>query len=360
MGKLFIIAGEASGDLHGANLVKALLVQNPNLRIQAYGGSKMSEAGAEVVRNYKDFAFMGFYEVAKNIRKVLSNLNETKEIIKSFSPDVIVFIDFPSFNLRIARFVKDEFSSCKLFYYISPKVWAWKSARVHKLNKLMDSIFVIFPFETDFYAKFGYEVEYVGNPLLDEVQSIQSVDKNTKLTAVLPGSRRQEITKMLPIFAALANAMPNQIFEVSVMPHFPLAFYKETAGVTGENFIYSKRSTYELLSEAGTAVVTSGTATLETALFNTPQVVAYKTSGLSYWIGKQVIKVKYISLVNLILDRPALKELIQGDLTVDNLKSTLLALIIDPQSMKDSYRELRAVLGESGASERVAKAVLGN
>jgi len=356
--KIFIVAGEASGDLHGSNLVKALLQSNPSVEIQAYGGPKMANAGAEIVRNYEDFAFMGFLEVAKNINQVLSNLRETRKVIQEFSPDAVIFIDFPSFNLRIAKFLRKEVPTSNLFYYISPKVWAWKSKRIHSLNKLMDRIYVIFPFETEFYAKFGYEVEYVGNPLMDEIHRAPKIDKKQQLTAVLPGSRKQEITKMLPVFAKLANSMPKQTFEVSVMPQFTIDFYRSIAGRTGDNFIYSSRSTYELLAEAGSAVVTSGTATLEAALFETPQVVAYKTSRISYWIGKHVIKVKYISLVNLILDRPALRELIQRELNVGNLNVELSNLIDNAETMIKSYQELRKVMGGIGASEKVAEGVL--
>lgn len=358
MHKVFIIAGEASGDLHGANLVKALLELDSSLVIQAYGGPKMARAGAQIVRNYEDFSFMGFLEVATNIRKVLSNLSASKKAIKSFSPDAVIFIDFPSFNLRIAKFVKNEIPSSSLYYYISPKVWAWKSGRVHLLNKLMDQIFVIFPFEKDFYAQFGYDVTYVGNPLMDEIKRRPKVTKRADLTAILPGSRRQEVFKMLPIFVKIANAFPSQDFEVSVMPHLPMDFYRSVAGLTGKNIKYSDRSTYELLAEAGSAIVTSGTATLETALFNTPQVVAYKTSRLSYWIGRQVVKVKYISLVNLILDELVVKELIQDDLNIDNLREELNSIIERPGKMLASYEKLRAVLGGQGASKRVALEIL--
>jgi lipid-A-disaccharide synthase len=356
--RIFIIAGEASGDLHGANLVKALLKINPSLEIQAYGGDKMKQAGASVVRNFEDFAFMGFFEVARNLGTVLKNLRETRKLILDFKPDHIIFIDFPSFNLRVAEYIRKRNPSIRLSYYISPKVWAWKSARVHDLNRLMDNIYVIFPFEEAFYAKFGFTVKYVGNPLLDEIQNIPDSEKNRLLTAVLPGSRKQEISKMLPIFAELSRKMPDRLFEVSVMDYLPMSFYESLADDVGDNFKFSTRSTYEMLSEAGSALVTSGTATLETALFNVPQVVAYKTSPISYWIGKKVIKVKYISLVNLILNKEAIKELIQADLNVANLQLELEKITNNPQALYEDYKHLRQVLGSGGASMKVATDIL--
>ncbi|GLR19421.1 lipid-A-disaccharide synthase [Portibacter lacus] len=358
MDKIFIIAGEASGDLHGSHLVKALKRYQPSLQIQAYGGSKMEEEGATIVRDYQEFAFMGFYEVAKNASKVLRNLKETKKLIEDFKPDAIIFIDFPSFNIRIAKHIKAQLPSTKLYYYISPKVWAWKSGRVHILNKLMDEIFVIFPFEVDFYAKYGYDVTYVGNPLLDEIQQIPDLEKKKDLIAVLPGSRRQEIQKMLPVFAELASYMPDFKFEVSVMPQFSIDFYHAHAGRLAPNLTFSKRSTYEMLNEASLAVVTSGTATLETALFNTPQVVAYKTSWLSYFIGKKVIKINYISLVNIILDKMAITELIQHELTVNHLKAELEEMIRNPEQILSDYAALQKLLGKGGASENVARKIL--
>jgi lipid-A-disaccharide synthase len=356
--KIFIIAGEASGDLHGSNLVKSLLSLDPTLTIQAYGGPKMQKAGAEIVRSFEDNAFMGFFEVVQNLRSVLKNLEETRELIQNFRPDHIIFIDFPSFNLRIAKHLKKVNPSLKMSYYISPKVWAWKSGRVHKLDRLMDNIYVIFPFEEAFYEKYGYKVTYVGNPLLDEIDYIPATEKDSKLTAVLPGSRRQEITKMLPVFAQLSKEMPEQVFEVSVMDYIPLEFYRQLAGDVGSNFQFSTRKTYEILKEASTALVTSGTATLETALFNVPQVVAYKTSQISFWIAKQVVKVKYISLVNLILDKAAITELVQDSLTVENLKTQLKEIINNPEPMARDYDQLRQLLGAGGASNKVAEDIL--
>ncbi len=358
MRKIFIIAGEASGDLHGANLVRSLLSEDPNLIIGAYGGPKMSRAGANVVRRYEDFAFMGFYEVLKNARKVLRNISKTVEVIIDFGPEQIIFIDFPGFNLRVAEKLKSSLKKCKFNYYISPKVWAWKTNRVHKINDLMDRVFVIFPFEEAFYQKFGYTVTYVGNPLLDEVHSSEKNTKTKNLIAVLPGSRRQEIEKMLPIFSEVSTLMPEYEFEVSVMPQHGRDFYARHSDAAGTNLKFSERSTYELLDEAAAALVTSGTATLETALFNTPQIVAYKTSPISYAIGKRVIKVKYISLVNLILDRPAVEEILQNELTPNRLCSRLQVLFLNQHKLLEDYQELRQILGKPGASDRTARLVL--
>ncbi|WP_235296885.1 lipid-A-disaccharide synthase [Portibacter marinus] len=359
MHKIFLIAGEASGDLHGSHLVSAMLATNKKIKIAAYGGKKMAAAGAEVLRNYEAFSYMGFLEVFSNLNKILRNLTKTAQLIEDFAPDAIVFIDFPGFNLRIASRLRKMLVHTKFYYYISPKVWAWKSSRIHKLAKWMDRIFVIFPFEEDFYRKFGYEATYVGNPLLDSVNQEKSLQSKTKgLIAVLPGSRRQEIEKMLPIFASLSKEMPQLQFEVSVMPHFELSFYRDLTSKAGQNFTFSKRTTYELLDKASAALVTSGTATLETALFHTPQIVAYKTSMLSYEIGKRVIQTKYISLVNLILDKPAVPELIQNELTIDKLKYALTKLIRDNSQMLSDYQELHKKLGKPGASKRTASFIL--
>lgn len=360
--KIFIIAGEASGDLHGKNLVKALLKKDSTLDIAAYGGPKMESAGAKVIRNYEAYAFMGFYEVAKNIKTVLSNIRITQDLILAFDPDMIILIDFPGFNIRVAKALRERLTSCKFYYYIAPQVWAWKSNRVHILNKLMDRIFVILPFEKQFFAKYAYEVEYVGHPLMDEIQPSEALTKTKDLIAVLPGSRKQEIQKMLPIFVRLAKEMPEFQFEVSIMSHITESFYGGLLENLGQikNFSFSKSSTYNLIERAEVAIVTSGTATLETALLNTPQVVAYKTSSISYWIAKRIVDIKYISLVNLILDRPAITELIQKELNIDNLKAEVAELFQEDERKQvlEQYDKLRSILGGHKASDKVAEIVL--
>lgn len=360
--KIFIIAGEASGDLHGKNLVKALLEKDPTVKIYAYGGQKMKNAGADIVRDYEGFTFMGFYEVAKNIKTVLSNIKITENLIKEIQPDILIFIDFPGFNLRIAKSLKPKLKNTKFYFYIAPQVWAWKSKRVHILNQLMDRIFVILPFEKDFFAKFNYEVDYVGHPLLDEIGNIYKKEKKPKLIAILPGSRKQEIQKILPVFKELAKALPDFHFKVSTMKEISMDFYDTILkdDISIPNLEYANCTTYELLQEAHLAIVTSGTATLETALFNTPQIVAYKTSTISYWIAKRIVKIKYISLVNLILDKCAITELIQDSLNLENLKSEILKLEQpgNYQKVLDDYSILRQALGKGGASKTVAEKIL--
>lgn len=358
--KVFIIAGEASGDLHGSNLVKALLESDASLTIKAYGGRKMEDAGAEIVRYYYDYAFMGFQEVASNIRKVLGNIKQTEKLILEDQPDVIVFIDFPGFNLRVAKHLKKQLPSTRFVYYIAPQVWAWKKNRVHDLDKYMDEICVILPFEKDFFAQYGYDVKYVGHPLLDEIKYDSSIKKKENLVAILPGSRKQEIEKMLPIFIEAAQRMPEKTFEISKMPDIPAAFYQSVlSDHQASNFKLSQRSTYELVQGAGAAIVTSGTATLETALLGTPQVVAYKTSTVSYSIAKRIVDIPYISLVNLIMDEEVVKELIQHECSSKNIAEEVQNLLSQKgQNMLDDYDRLRKKLGGPGASKNAAKVVL--
>ncbi len=360
--KVFIIAGEASGDLHGKNLVKALIKQDSSLEILAYGGPMMTSAGANIVRDYKAYAFMGFYEVAKNIRVVLQNIKETEKIILQAQPDVLVFIDFPGFNLRIAKKLKHQLPKTHFVYYIAPQVWAWKKNRVHELNKLMDKIFVILPFEKDFFGKFGYEVTYAGHPLLDEIQKVEHIEKEQDLIAVLPGSRIQEIQKTLPIFLETAEALPSFQFSISTMSHIPDSLYnsilKNKPGL--KNVRLHHGETYELLRKASLGLITSGTATLETALLGTPQVVTYKTSGLSYFIGKQIVDIKYISLVNLIMDRTVVTELLQADFNTQNVIQEINKLNdMDTRSkMLSDYKELLEILGSQGPSNQIAEYII--
>jgi lipid-A-disaccharide synthase len=326
--KLYIIAGEASGDLHGSNLIKALRAQEPNLNVRCWGGDMMQQQGGEVVKHYRDLAFMGFIEVVMNLRTIARNLKFCKEDILQYKPDAIVLIDYPGFNLRIAEWAKEH--GIKVFYYISPQIWAWKQNRVHKIKKCVDRMFVVLPFEKDFYKKFDYDVSFVGHPLLDVIsETNRDFEKfvsenhlpNKPIIALLPGSRKQEIATMLPIMLSVKNEFPNHQFVVAGAPGQAPEFYTPMLHNSDAKLIFGK--TYGLLQHAQAGLVTSGTATLEAGLFQLPQVVCYKGSAISYHIAKRLIKIKYISLVNLILDRPAVLELIQHELNEKNLKTEL-------------------------------------
>ena len=345
--KYYIIAGEASGDLHGSKLINAILKNDPDATIRAWGGDKMQEAGATIIKHYRDLAFMGFAEVVSNISTILSNMKFCKKDICSFDPDIVIFIDYPGFNLPIAKFVKSK--GYKTVYYISPQIWAWKEKRIHTIKKVIDKMMVILPFEKTFYEKWDYQVDYVGHPLIEIIdQYQQSLDKNAtsaalgletgkKIIALLPGSRKQEIAKKLPIMLESSNDFPDALFVVAQAPGIGDEFITSfTDKYTNVKVI--KNKTYDLLSVADAALVTSGTATLETALFRVPEIVCYKGSPISYTIAKQLIKVKYISLVNLIMDQPIVKELIQHELTATNIKDELSELLYN-EDRKNKYKE---------------------
>jgi lipid-A-disaccharide synthase len=345
--KYYIIAGEASGDLHGSRLINAIVKNDPEANIRAWGGDKMEEAGASIIKHYRDLAFMGFAEVVSNISTILSNMKFCKKDICSFDPDVVIFIDYPGFNLPIAKFVKSK--GYKTVYYISPQIWAWKEKRIHTIKKVIDKMMVILPFEKTFYEKWEYPVDYVGHPLIEIIDQYQhSLDKSAvgaalgldtgkKIIALLPGSRKQEIAKKLPIMLESSNDFPEAIFAVAQAPGIGDEFI---ASFTDQytNVKVIKNKTYDLLSIADAALVTSGTATLETALFRVPEIVCYKGSPISYTIAKQLIKVKYISLVNLIMDQAIVKELIQHELTVTNIKHELSELLYN-EDRKNKYKE---------------------
>lgn len=363
--KYYIIAGEASGDLHGSNLIKELKKLDQQAVIRAWGGDKMREAGAEIVKHYRDLAFMGFIEVIKNLSIILDNLKFCKKDILESQPDVLVLIDYPGFNLRIAKWAKQQ--GLKIIYYISPQVWAWKEGRVKSIKQVVDKMLVILPFEEKFYENWDYKVEYVGHPLVQVVNEF--LEKHPKqqpegkpIIALLPGSRAQEVAKKLPIMLEASKKFPEYQFVVakasSLDDHFYsslLQSYPEVSSVKDE--------TYKLLSQATAALVTSGTATLETALFGVPEVVCYKGSAVSYQIAKRLVKIKYISLVNLIMDKAVVKELIQNDLTVDNITKELNSILNDEQKMqqiKKDYTNLKNLLQKGGnASARAAQEVIG-
>lgn len=363
--RYYLISGEASGDLHGSKLIREIRKLDPRAHIRCWGGDMMEEAGAELVSHYKERAFMGFLEVFMNLRKILGFMKHCKKDLLEYNPDVVVFIDYPGFNIPIAKFAKEK--GFKTVYYISPQVWAWKENRVHTIRKVVDRMLVILPFEQDFYKKWNYPVEYIGHPLVQIVEEFKAANMaltppHTKTVALLPGSRMQEIRKKLPIMLAATRFFPSWRFVVAQAPSIDKEFYE---GLIGEspNVALMQGKTYAILMQSHAALVTSGTATLETALFRIPEVVCYKGSTISYEIAKRLIKVPYISLVNLILDKPAVKELIQNDLTPENLKVELEKLINDQSyrsRVMDDYQRLWEILSKGGsASSRAAAVVVG-
>jgi len=374
--KYYIIAGEASGDLHGSNLIREIKKRDPTVQIRGWGGKLMQEAGAEIVKDYRDLAFMGFTEVIRNLPTILKNIQFCKSDILWFKPDAIIFIDYPGFNLRVAAWARKM--RLKTIYYISPQVWAWKESRVKNIRENIDKMLVILPFEKDFFHKWDYEVEYVGHPLVEVIdrykkskeagvqpEIIMAGGKKgpspLPLIALLPGSRKQEILMKLPVMLEASRHFPDFQFVVAEAPGQDAAFYDEVL----KNYPKVGRirnQTYSLLMHARAACVTSGTATLETALFGVPEVICYKGSKISYQIAKRLIKVKFISLVNLIMDKPVVKELIQEEMNVQNITTELRKLIYDNEirhRIHQDYSELRNLLTEGGdASEKAARLIV--
>ncbi|MBK8787577.1 MAG: lipid-A-disaccharide synthase [Chitinophagaceae bacterium] len=357
--RYYIISGEASGDLHGSNLIKELKKKDTGADIRCWGGDKMEAAGATLVKHYKELAFMGFLEVIKNLRTILKNIKFCKEDILQYKPTAIILIDYPGFNLRIAKWAKQQ--GIKVIYYISPQVWAWKENRVKLIKECVDKMLVILPFEKEFYKKWNYEVEYVGHPLVEVVDEFMlSSNKNPvsgikyqlpeNTIALLPGSRQQEILKKLPIMLEVAKHFPDYQFVVAKAPGLDESFYASLLAPY-KNVSSVVNKTYELLVQSKAALVTSGTATLETALFAVPEVICYKGSAFSYQIAKRLIKIKFIGLVNLIMDKEVVKELIQDELTVENLKRELNLLLTDKTKqlqLKNDYAALKNLLSKGG------------
>ncbi len=366
--RLYIIAGEASGDLHGANLIKALFEEEKDLTIRAWGGDRMTQAGAELAKHYRDLAFMGFVEVLMNLKTILANLRFCKQDILAFKPDALILIDYPGFNMRIASWAHDN--GIKVLYYISPQIWAWKKNRVFKLKKTVDRMFVILPFEKAFYKDYEMDVEFVGHPLLDEIAEFKKnalvfddfISKNKlsnkEIIAVIPGSRKQEISKILPEMLKVRSSFPDFQFVIGAAPSIDDSYYEDYIKDSDVSLI--RDQTYSLYHHAKVGMVASGTATLEAALFNLPEVVCYKGSAISIAIAKRIIKVKYISLVNLIMDKELVIELIQDDLNKTNLESQL-KLLLDPaykEKLIQGYGQLQDKLGGIGASSHAAKSML--
>ncbi len=363
----YIIAGEASGDLHGSNLMYALKERDPSASFRCWGGDLMQQAGGELVKHYRDLAFMGFWEVVVNLKTILTNLRFCERDILASKPDVLILIDYPGFNLRMAKFAKRN--GIRVFYYISPQLWAWKSSRVKVIQQCVERMFVILPFEKDFYRKYNYTVDFVGHPLLDAISPGKEISDRyhflkqndlpeKPIIALLPGSRKQEIRTMLRFMIEVVPSFSSYQFVVAGAPSIDPGFYSSIIGQASIPVIY--KQTCDLLSHGEAALVTSGTATLEAALVGTPEVVCYRGNPLSFWIARRIVHVPFISLVNLIMNREVVKELIQHMVTPENLVQELKRLL-DPdirEKMKNGFQELTLNLGGSGASDRTASLMI--
>lgn len=368
--KYYIIAGEASGDLHGSNLMKALYEEDTKADIRFWGGDLMQSVGGTLVKHYRELAFMGFAEVVLNLKTILNNISFCKQDIEQFQPDVLVFIDYPGFNMRIAKWAKEK--GIRTHYYISPQIWAWKENRIKAVKRDFDKLYVILPFEKDFYEKkHHFPVEFVGHPLIDAISNRKKttleefctefkLDNQKPIIAVLPGSRKQEITKMLSVMLSVVDDFPDYQFVVAGAPSQEASFYHSIIGNKKVTLIQNQ--TYKLLDVAQAALVTSGTATLETALFKVPEVVCYKGSWVSYQIAKRIITLKYISLVNLIMDEEIVTELIQDDCSQKRVKEELTKLLDEKyrSNLIQKYHILEQKLGGIGASKKTAQLIVKN
>ena len=356
--KYYLIAGEASGDLHGSNLIAGIRKYDAKAEFRAWGGDLMQKEGALIVKHYRELAFMGFAEVVANLRTIASNIRYCKNDIVEWKPDVVIFIDYPGFNLRIVPFVKQQ--HIRTFYYISPQIWAWKQSRIKLIQKYVDEMFVILPFEKDFYKQFNVNVHYEGHPILDAFEKMpierpEQFPSNKKIIALLPGSRKQEIQTMLPEMLKAIEKNPDYFPVIAGVSSVEKSFYTNLIGNATVPLIVG--NTYGILKYADAAIVTSGTATLEAALLNTPLLVCYKGSKISYWIARKLIKVKYISLVNLILNKPVVRELIQNEMNAIEIEKVLVQLLSDSHyknTLLESFKELKLRCGNPGASDRTA------
>jgi len=362
--KYYLVAGERSGDLHGGNLIREIHRLDSEARIRGWGGDAMQQAGAELVTHYRDTAFMGFLEVVKNLKTIRSLLQNCKQDMLEFQPDAVILIDYPGFNLRIAKFAKQQ--GWRVYYYIAPKTWAWNAKRTHKLRKYVDEVFSILPFEKPFFQEYGVNVTYVGNPLLDSINNFQPDPifrqqegiPEKPIIALLPGSRQQEIENVLSVMLEVVPRFPEAHFVVAAVGNLPAFYYNSVRSHAQVSIVTDQ--TYQVLNIADLAIVTSGTATLETALFDVPQIVVYKTSTISYRIAKALIRVPFISLVNLIMDREVVPELIQKDFSPEHIAESgkkLLGKTEQRQNQLEDYQVLRGILGDTNASAKVAQKI---
>jgi lipid-A-disaccharide synthase len=367
--KYFILAGEVSGDLHASNLMKHIKSLDSKAEFDCWGGDYMEKQGGKILKHINQLAFMGFIEVLMNLRTIARNFKLCVQHIKESNPDTIILIDYPGFNLRMAKRAKKM--GYHVIYYISPTVWAWKESRVKTIKQYIDTLYVILPFEKDFYKKHDYPVEFEGHPLLDAIADWKKTQlpretflgnnnlSDHKIVALLPGSRKQELEKMLPLMLQLPSCFPDYIFVIAGTSSLEKSEYEKFKGIDKVSIVFDQA--YDLLSSAHAAVVTSGTATLETALFSVPEVVCYKTSPVSFGIARMLVNIRIISLVNLIMDKEIVRELIQGDLTVENLKQELSNILNDSTYRTDMLRNfilLQEKLGGAGASKRIAEKIV--
>lgn len=365
--KYYILAGEASGDLHASNLIKEIALIDPQAQFRGFGGDLMEKAGMTVLKHYRDMAFMGIVPVIMNLRTIKKNFRFCEQDLLAFNPDVLILVDYPGFNLRMAKFAKAH--NIPTFYYISPKIWAWKQKRVHRVKAYVDEMFTILPFENEFYSKFDYKVNYVGNPLLDAILEKRTAPdyprfyaenklQDKPVLAILPGSRKGEISVLLPTMLEAASRFPEFQCVIAGAPNMGAEFYKPFLKAHPAPIIWGK--TYEILIHSRAAIVSSGTATLETAILNVPQVVVYQLTPnwLFIYLKKYFLKTRWVSLVNIILQKEAVTELIQSDFTLENIVRELEKIVHDPvneKRMLDDYQKMMTLLGEKGASERAAR-----
>ncbi len=355
--RYYIVTGEPSGDMHAANLVNELKKVDSDIFVRAWGGERLISEGVSLAKNIKQTAFMGLWSVLRNLRTIQSNLTFCKQDILAFKADALILVDYPAFNLKIAEFAKKN--GIKVFYYISPKVWAWNKNRVLKIKKFVDHLLVIFPFEVEFFKKYGVEVTYVGNPLLDEIEKKDhtlSFKSSQSIIALLPGSRKQEIEAILPEMLTVVEDYPDHQFVIGATNTFSKEYYQSFIKQKNVEFVFNE--TYALLANAKAALVTSGTATLEAALFKVPQVVCYKTNWFTYMIAKRVVKIEHLSLVNILLNKTAVKELIQAGLNKENLKLELNILLSEREKILTDYNKLSDLLNKKGASKNAAEFIL--